>query len=308
MSPRPLELPDHLTHAARAWHAEGEPEVHDGHTIHVRRRVGGAPLLLLLHGFGTSSFDWHYVLSQEREHAAITFDFLGFGCSEKPRGHDYELVSQADLAEQLVIEHGEGRRVLAVAHDMGTSVAAELIARDVESGLGFELAGALLVNGGLAVDEGGRARARKLVHGPLGGRFGGERHFRHELAELFSSEHKLDKELASDQSSLFAHNDGQKVGDELLAYLDDEQVHLERWRSGFRHWDRPVAVLWGKRDPLASEAALAELRDLRSGIEVTELPDVGHYPHLEVPSQVDTAIRQSIAKVNEQARQARRAD
>lgn len=54
MSPRaadfrePARVQSHLTLHARGWHAQGEPDTYDGQTIDVHRRVGGAPLLLLL--------------------------------------------------------------------------------------------------------------------------------------------------------------------------------------------------------------------------------------------------------------------
>ena len=39
---------------------------------------------------------------EETEHAVLAFDCLGFGLSEKPRGHDYTLAEQADIAEELL--------------------------------------------------------------------------------------------------------------------------------------------------------------------------------------------------------------
>lgn len=65
--------------------------------------------------------------------ATLTLDFLGFGLSDKPRDCAYSLIGQADIVERLV--GGEARPVIVVAHDMGTSVATELLARDLEGTL-----------------------------------------------------------------------------------------------------------------------------------------------------------------------------
>ncbi len=104
--------------------------------IHVFRRSGSGPLLLLLHGFPSSSYDWRLLLEGETDRAVLAPDFLGFGLSEKPRDHRYTLHWQADLIEELVAPpRGWPRQVFLLAHDMGTSVATELIARDLDGEL-----------------------------------------------------------------------------------------------------------------------------------------------------------------------------
>src|SRR3712207_5405188 len=74
-----------------------------GHAIFVR--VDGpddAPPVTFLHGFPTSSWDWLPVVERLRgERRLLTFDFLGFGDSDKPRGHRYSLVEQADVTEAV---------------------------------------------------------------------------------------------------------------------------------------------------------------------------------------------------------------
>ena len=113
------------------WQARGESSEFRGYAIHTFHQPGPGPLLLLLHGFPSSSYDWRFLLKEEPERNVLAFDFLGFGLSDKPADHDYSLFWQADLAEELVRRHGGGRPVFVLAHDMGTSVANELMARDL---------------------------------------------------------------------------------------------------------------------------------------------------------------------------------
>jgi pimeloyl-ACP methyl ester carboxylesterase len=134
-------MSDGLTTRVRAWQGRGQSEEFRGYGIHTFRQKGEGPLLLLLHGFPSSSYDWRLLLEQELPPNRLAFDFLGFGLSDKPRDHDYSLFWQADLTEELVRRHGDGRPVLIVAHDMGTSVANELMARDLEGKLEMEIAG-----------------------------------------------------------------------------------------------------------------------------------------------------------------------
>jgi pimeloyl-ACP methyl ester carboxylesterase len=96
-----------LTPRVAAWRERGGADEFRGRRIHVFKRGGGEPLLLLLHGFPSSSYDWRLLLDRETEHTVLAPDFLGFGLSEKPRDHTYTLHWQADMVEELVRRHGQ---------------------------------------------------------------------------------------------------------------------------------------------------------------------------------------------------------
>jgi pimeloyl-ACP methyl ester carboxylesterase len=120
------------------WRRAGAIEDLGGHRLYVQRREGTLPVLLFLHGFPSSSYDWRSVLELRPQQAALAFDCLGFGLSDKPSDHVYSLSWQADAAQELVRRAGSPP-VLVVAHDMGTSVATELMARDLRGELDLEL-------------------------------------------------------------------------------------------------------------------------------------------------------------------------
>lgn len=89
--------------------------------------------MLLLHGYPSSSFDFRAVIPHLTGQAWVTMDFLGFGLSDKPRPHRYSLLEQAHLVE-TVVAHTVTGAVVVLAHDMGTSVTTELLARDWTAG------------------------------------------------------------------------------------------------------------------------------------------------------------------------------
>ena len=157
-----------LTPRVIEWRDRGEAEEVAGRRIHVFRRDGKGPLLLLLHGFPSSSYDWRFLLEELPGRAVLAYDCLGFGLSEKPRDHDYTLGEQADIAEELVARHGEGRPVFLVGHDMGTSVATELMARDLDGAAGIELVGGMLFNGSMIQSAASPTLAQRLLRGPAG--------------------------------------------------------------------------------------------------------------------------------------------
>jgi pimeloyl-ACP methyl ester carboxylesterase len=288
-----------LTEDVRRWQEAGESTRFGARAIHMLARDGEGPLLLLLHGFPSSSYDWRLLLDEEREAAVLAFDFLGFGLSEKPHRHRYSLFSQADLVEELVGRHGGGRPVFIVAHDMGTSVATELMARDLEGRLKMEVVGALLFNGSIVLERSTPTPAQQILRsrfGALAAQLSNQCLFRHQFGSVFSPAHPLTDEEAADQWSLICHNGGRTLGHRLVSYMDERVEHAERWHGAIRDWPGALSLVWGMRDPVATPDVLAALRDLRPGVPVTELPELGHYPQLEDPPRMAQVLREVIQR------------
>jgi pimeloyl-ACP methyl ester carboxylesterase len=281
-----------LTERVERWYAEGVAEDILGRRLFVRRRDGTGPLLLFLHGFPSSSYDWRELLVRRPESAVLAFDFLGFGLSEKPRHHLYTLAWQADAAEELVRHHGSPPTFL-VAHDMGTSVATELFARDLRGECEIDLRGALLFNGSMLLHLSSPTVGQRLLRsrlGPVFARLTSERSFRAQFARVFSDQHPLSVEEAADQWSLIAHEGGQRIAHRTIHYMEERERFTDRWHGALCDWPGALTLAWGLRDPVATVEVLDGLRALRSGVEAIELPDAAHYPQIECPDQIAAAL------------------
>ena len=102
--------------------------------------------MVILHGYPTSSYDYYKVLPELSKHyRVIIHDHLGFGFSDKPLDYSYSLLDQADLALQLWQQLGVKKTHL-LAHDYGTSVATEIIARNNNHELTIEIEKLTLCN------------------------------------------------------------------------------------------------------------------------------------------------------------------
>jgi pimeloyl-ACP methyl ester carboxylesterase len=238
------------------------------------------------------------MLDAAETNPVLAFDFLGFGLSEKPRDHTYTLGWQADLTEELVQRHLGGGPVFVVAHDMGTSVATELLARDIEGTLGIQIAGALLFNGSIVLERATLTRGQKLLRGPLGplaSTLMNERMFRREFGALFSPGHPLDDAEAADQWSLITHAGGRALGHKLIHYLDERVRYADRWHGAVRDWEGPLSLAWGLHDPVATDSVLDALVELRPEAPVDRLPELGHYPQIEDPAAIAGSVESALA-------------
>jgi pimeloyl-ACP methyl ester carboxylesterase len=286
-----------LTSRVTAWHERGRSEEFRRRRVQVFGRGGRGPLLLLLHGFPSSSYDWRLLLEEEREHAVLAPDFLGFGLSEKPRDHDYTLHWQANLVEELVRRHGNHSDVFIVGHDMGTSVATELLARDLEGALEMNVAGVLLFNGSMVQGAASPTLAQRILRSPLGplfSRLSSERFFRAQFGSVFSPGHPLTEEEAEDQWSLICAGGGRTLNHKTIRYMDERFRHAERWHSALRDWPGPLQLAWGMLDPVATIKVLEAVRELRPEAPLTELSELGHYPQIEDSERLNIVLQAAL--------------
>ena len=287
-----------LTPRVQVWRDRGQAEDVAGRRIHVFRRDGEGPLLLMLHGFPSSSYDWRLLLDNELPGSAVlAYDCLGFGLSQKPARHDYTLGEQAEIAEELVRRHGGGGPVFFVGHDMGTSVATELMARDLDGALRMDLVGGLLFNGSMIQSAASPTLAQRLLRGPLGpvmAKLSSERVFRQQFGSIFSAGHPLSDDEAADQWSLITHQGGHRLGHRLISYMDERERHAQRWYGALTNWPKPLHLAWAMADPVATENVLDAVLELRPGVPVTRFEDLGHYPQIEDPARLASALRAAL--------------
>jgi pimeloyl-ACP methyl ester carboxylesterase len=253
--------------------------------VFVRSAPGDGPTILLLHGYPSSSFDYRSVVPHLAGRAWLTLDFLGFGLSDKPRPHRYSLLEQADIVQAVVAAKAPGPVVL-IAHDMGTSVTTELLARDLQGHLPFDLRRVVASNGSVILARASLRPVQKVLRSPLGpllARLSSKRRFATEFGRLFSANHPLSDEEADAQWALMANNDGHRIAHLLISYLDERERYADRWHGAVRDWPKPLSFLWALEDPVATTNVLDGLRELRPAADVVELPGVGHYPQVEVP-------------------------
>jgi pimeloyl-ACP methyl ester carboxylesterase len=281
-----------ITSRIDVWQAGGQVVEVNGQRLFMRTAAGAGPPLLFLHGYPSSSYDWRHLLELVPEQEFACFDFLGFGLSEKPRDHVYSLLDQADLVEGIVrlLDIDE---VVLVAHDMGTSVATELLARDLEGKLPFRLRSVLLLNGSMVIERASLTASQKVLRsrfGAVAAILSNERSFRAGFGRLFSPDHPLTAEEAADQWALLAHGGGNRILHRLTYYLNERVTYAERWHGALRDWGGELELAWGMLDPVSTVAVLDAVLGLRPHARVTRFDGLGHYPQLESPDAVAAII------------------
>lgn len=116
--------------------------------VHVERYGHGGTPVVLLHGFGTSSFVWRSVAPQlaVAKRAAFAIDMLGYGESDRPFGEDFGIAAQAEYLDKAMTALRLPRATI-VGLDVGGGVALRLASTRPE-----RVDGLILINS-VAFDE-----------------------------------------------------------------------------------------------------------------------------------------------------------
>jgi pimeloyl-ACP methyl ester carboxylesterase len=89
-----------------------------------------APLILLMHGFGASTYSWRDVIEPLGGYGeVVAYDRPAFGFTERPiewtGTNPYGFAGNFEILDALIDEFGQGRDVVLVGHSAGGQLAAE---------------------------------------------------------------------------------------------------------------------------------------------------------------------------------------
>lgn len=273
----------------------------NGLKVHYKDYGEGEPVMILLHGFGASTFSWREVIRPLAAHGrAIAFDRPAFGLTERPmpetwKGENpYTLDFQADLTVALMDALGIEQAVL-IGNSAGGTVALHTALKYPERVRALVLVDAAVYAGG-----GAPAWIRPLLNTPQMNRLGP----------------LLARSLAGEQGMAFlrsAWHDPSKITAEIIAgYRKPLQVAnwdraLWELTKASRESDlaqrlaqvkQPVLVISGDDDRIVPvEQSMRLARELPNAQWIV-IPGCGHLPQEECPQEFLNAVLPFILDTN----------
>lgn len=278
------------------WQQQGQYESINGQQIFTRHAGDkNAPALLLIHGYPSASWDWESMWDELTQHYyVITLDMLGFGLSDKPQNARYLISQQADIFENFLHKLSVSDYHI-LAHDYGDTVAQELLARQVNDSSGMLIASVCFLNGGLFPETHKPILIQKLLLSPLGplvSKLINKQKFATNLQRIFGPPTQPTPEVIDTLWQLLTHNNGLAVMHKLINYIPQRQQHRERWVGAIINSTVPIKLIAGAKDPISGQHMIDRYRELIPNANITEMPELGHYPQIEDAAAITTAYLQ----------------
>lgn len=288
---------------AHEWRQRGEMRRVGEHQVFCVDTGGTKPPLLILHGYPTSSYDyWRALPILAERYRVIVHDHLGFGFSDKPLDYSYSLIDQADHAIMLWQDAGITEADL-IAHDYGTSVATELLARRRVGSEPIKLRSLTLSNGSMHIELAKLRVVQRLLKskslGDFFSRLSSPWLFHRNIRKIFADPSFLsDEELEAMWTQLVGGN-GRAVLPAVTRYIDERYKLWYRWIGALRHTDLPVHIVWARQDPVAIEKMAHVLHEEISNSDLQLLDGVGHFPMIEASERWCAAVLGALCKPNQ---------
>ena len=257
----------------------------------------GERLIVLLHGFGASTFSWRTVTEQLAHLGhVIAYDRPGFGFTplvERTDPDPYSLSGQVELLKAIVEQNAKGRKVAVIGHSAGALVATEFALLYPES-----------VNA--LVLESPAIWSKPPVPRLLGRLLRG-RTFESLGDSLLKSFAKAGMKILSD--SFF---DPEKLTDEVIAGytapMSQDHWRVALWRfmtadqsNGVRTnlWrlELPVLVISGDHDRIVKVEDTFKVAERITGHSIYLVPNTGHLAHEEDPADFLRVTTRFITKL-----------
>ncbi len=276
------------------WRSGGDLFAYGPHRIFFRRDRQADESLVCIHGFPTSSFDFHKVWPRlAGVFPVAAYDLIGYGSSAKPSDLNYTTSLQADVLEGF-IQHLGLRRVHILSHDYGNTITLELIARINEGTSETAIASICMLNGALFPETHRPIFAQKLLISPIGGILGPlmpDSLFKKSLAKVFGPRTRPSPQELDDFAAAFNQNNGKRIAHKLIRYMTERVTYRERWLAALRSISVPFRFINGLADPVSGRHLVERFRELvPEQRDVVELEDIGHFPHFEAPEATSEHI------------------
>jgi haloalkane dehalogenase len=269
--------------------------------IYARDYKGAGPAFVLMHGFPDNLHIWDdlipYLVASGRR--VVTFDFMGFGASDKPAGAAYSFEQQLGDLEAVVESLGLGK-IVPVAHD-SSGIASLNYALAHPQGIDS----VIMLNSAYAEDstvlwpefitlfatKSLRALAIAIAQSP------------EEFGWLLNwQKQKFLDALPEAQKPHFSAFLGPLISDNFLAQPSSGpafaqlaaqffDVHIQNAKRlpELKALDVPVKLIWGQFDPYIT-VAVAERRMSQLKHPFLTVVPAGHWLQIDEPQQVATAV------------------
>lgn len=276
-------------------------------TVEGRRTVvatagrGGDPVLILVHGFGGSTFGWRHVMEPLAASGfyVVALDLPGFGLAEKGWDQSYAHESQAgyvlSVMDQLNIQDA-----VVAGHSMGGNVVSWVAALAPERVRGLALIDAAIVSPALTRNTAAgtalslpplRRAARILIRNAfteatfgelLGSAFAVKSAATPETIRGYAAASQL-PEWDAALLGIIRDSSANALPSSIEAVVDGPGTPI------------PTLILWGADDSWVPLSAGESLRDALPAATYVVLPGLGHVPFEEDPEAFTQAMQEWLA-------------
>jgi pimeloyl-ACP methyl ester carboxylesterase len=250
-----------------------------------------APLIVLMHGFGASTFSWRDVKAPLSTFGTVlSYDRPGFGFTERPTNWDgaspYSFEGNFAILDDLIAKFGAGRKVILVGHSAGGQLAAEYARVR-----GTDISGLILVAPAVLTTGGGPEGLQWFYDIPQVAKLGPIL-----VSSIATSgdaliyESFVDKAVVTDAVLDGYHAPLKIKGWEQAFWNFATASKANQLAANLDGVSQPTLLITGSADTVVPTADTVKLRSMIAGSVLEVIDQTGHLPHEERPADFMVAV------------------
>jgi pimeloyl-ACP methyl ester carboxylesterase len=272
---------------SKTWYLDGRTETIKDLSVFFKRS-GKGEALVCIHGFPSSSWDFEPIWPSLIERFDVmVHDLIGLGKSAKPN-QPLPISLQADIIEELAIKEGI-KEAHIFAHDLGDTIAQELLSRQFENTSKVNWLSCVFLNGGIFPETHHPLFIQKLLLSPIGplvAKLMTEESLKKSMTKVFSKTHPPTDEFIQETWKLILENNGISMIPKLIQYIEERRTYRERWIAPLVNAVVPIRLINGIEDPISGKHMADRFAEVVPNADIVYLEKSGHYPHVETPDEV----------------------
>lgn len=251
----------------------------DGIKIHYQEKGSGTPLILI-HGYGSSTFTWRDVfVPLSEKFRVIALDLKGFGFSEKPTG-DYTRKAQAVLVQHF-LDKLKIEKAWFAGSSMGGEVSLNVALQNPE-----RVKGLILIDSAGVKSVKGSSYTPSIYEIPFIGRafvalgLLSDNLIRESLERSYFDDSKVTKKVVETYYLPLQTNNGQRAI--VSAQRQWDLYPIEDELSKIKV---PTLIIWGKEDFVTPLAGGKKMNASIENSKMVIFENCGHLPAEEMPQK-----------------------
>jgi pimeloyl-ACP methyl ester carboxylesterase len=270
------------------WNAKHQTiKLLDQRVSHIDTVVGDK-VILVIHGFGMSSYDYHKVIDELKlSYRMVIPDLIGFGFSSKPNNFYFSMIEQAQMLLKL-LEEKNIKTVSVIAQGFGASVLCELLSVINVGFSDLKIEKIWLLNLSLAVELSPTIEAQQGIIKYINTNFM-KIASSYEMFKKYIRMNFCDKNAITDDELNVAWNlliteNGLKTLNFVDYWFIEIQQCCNRWLEAIKNSAATIEIIWGNDESSGDCETPKRINDYLKVEKTHVIENCGYFPMLENPS------------------------
>ncbi len=276
----------------------------DGHRIHAREfglaHKGKGPSIVMMHGFPDNEHLYDALVPQlSSQYHVVTFDFLGWGRSDKPAAHVYDVASQRTDLDTVVQQLGLGK-IVPVLHDLSGQAGIDW-ALDNEANTTalvllntyYSPMSTLIAPEAIQFYSTPGVFRSIMVWGSMKSGVNFQNGVASQVTKFFSNADAREKYLP------IVTHDASNIRPAFFSSTSVLWPELEARRAKLprmQQFKKPVHIIFGADDPYLNTGVAQEFKQIFSNSSLALVSQAGHYVQLDRAEEVGRILRARLSQ------------